>query len=186
MKKLDKDVLYVLRTDKLHGKTEERVCKAAKKILEWKDTDTPLRIQREENGKPYFTGLPVFFSVTHSGEYWMCVFSNNPVGIDLQRKDTKNNGEKIARRFFHPEEVAFLEEHQWGAFFDVWAAKESYLKYTGRGIAGELGTFSVIDEGVWKKTIEGIPLQQSKEFPHYSLFICGGTGREIVTVTAEE
>lgn len=186
MIELGKDVLYVLNTETPHGKSDERILQAAREALLWDDMDGILEVCREEKGKPHFEGDPMYFSVTHSGKYWMCIFSKLPVGIDLQKKETKNKAEKISRRFFHPDEVDYLEKQDWVPFFDVWSAKESYVKYTGTGIAGELASFSVVQKGQIKNKIEGLPLRQCKEFPQYSLFICGGTDGEITIVSAEQ
>ena len=35
-------------------------------------------IIREAKGKPYFTDIPLEFSLTHSGQRWMCMFSGVP------------------------------------------------------------------------------------------------------------
>lgn len=186
MIELDKDILYVLHTKILHGKSDDRILQAASEILQWDDTDGSLRLCRKENGKPYFMGDPIYFSVSHSGDYWMCIFSRYPIGIDFQKKKTKNNAEKIARRFFHPDEIDYLEKQEWIPFFDIWCAKESYVKYTGSGIAGELAAFSVVQNGQMKNKIKGIPLRQCKEFPQYSLFICGGAEGEITVMPADD
>ena len=112
---------------------------------------------RGEKGKPYFDSevvgqndqqprwSDIHFSLSHSGDYSACAFHTKPVGLDLQvHRECRR--EAIARRFFHPAEYAWLEKTGFEAFFQVWAAKESYVKYTGSGIAGGLDTFSVVDE----------------------------------------
>jgi 4'-phosphopantetheinyl transferase len=104
-------------------------------------------IKRGEKGKPYFASAPgLHFSLSHSGDYCACAFHTRPVGLDLQAHVTCRR-EAIARRFFHPQECAYLESVGFEPFFQVWAAKESYLKYTGAGRTGGLGTFSVADAG---------------------------------------
>ena len=105
------------------------------------------RIARTERGKPYFPNLPeLHFSISHSGAYWVCAFSAYPIGVDIQ-KHVKKKGEsqaeaadrfgKMAKRFFHPREARWVNEDPGKRFFQIWAAKESYVKYAGTGIGAD-------------------------------------------------
>lgn len=100
-----------------------------------------------EGGKPYFSGLPqVHFSISHSGDYWACAFGSEEVGLDIQHHDSCRY-KNIANRFFHQEEKAYLESSDFDkeAFFELWAAKESYVKYTGRGLGADFTSFSIFN-----------------------------------------
>ena len=156
---ISENILYVIETPHSRGRTEERI-QALARQLPGLPEDADLTVVRTEKGKPYFLHLAdrLYVSVTHSGDYWMCMFSSCPVGIDLQ----------------NPEETAFLSGREKDVFFSLWTAKESYVKYTGKGIAGQLDTFSVIENGEIKKEIEGIPLRFLAEFPQYTCCVCGG------------
>lgn len=101
-------------------------------------------IFRQPKGKPTFQTLPqVHFSITHSGTYWMCSLSDRNIGVDLQIHQPCDR-EKLSAQFFHPAEDAFLRQGGYADFFDLWTAKESYLKYTGQGITEGLDYFSVV------------------------------------------
>lgn len=103
-----------------------------------------LAVEYEENGKPKLRDWPrVYFSISHSENIWSCAVGDCPLGLDLQKQYEKN-GEKLARRFFHPEEVAWMEVHGFGQFSRIWTYKESYVKYTGTGLREGLDYFSVI------------------------------------------
>lgn len=52
--------------------------------------------------------------------------------------------ERLARRFYHPLEVAWLEKNGYSHFCKLWAYKESYVKYTGVGLIQGMDYFSVI------------------------------------------
>ena len=96
-----------------------------------------VQIVREEKGKPYFVDVPLEFSLTHSGQLWMCMFSQAPCGIDLQHvKDAEY--EKIAGRQYSQEEQHYVK--LWGltGFFDVWVRKEAFCKCTGQGFFSEM------------------------------------------------
>lgn len=41
-------------------------------------------ITRDEKGKPYFTDMNLEFSLSHTGQLWMCMFSGRPCGLDIQ------------------------------------------------------------------------------------------------------
>lgn len=60
---------------------------------------------------------------------------------------SRNNiagAERLARRFYHPLEVAWLEKNGYSHFCKLWAYKESYVKYTGVGLIQGMDYFSVI------------------------------------------
>ena len=104
-------------------------------------------VARTDAGKPYLPARPeICFSVSHSGELWICAVCGVPVGVDLQRH-TDCPRERIARRFFHPDETAWLAERDFAPFFQVWAARESFVKCRGTGLFGEPAPFSVVREG---------------------------------------
>lgn len=122
-------------------------------------------------GKPYFPAAPELeFSVSHSGDYWACAFGDAPLGLDLQ-KHQSCAFERLSRRFFHPEEDAWLRACAYApeAFFRVWTAKESWLKLTGAGIAGGLEAFSVLSP-----LPGGAVLQYLSAPPGYTLCLCTG------------
>lgn len=98
-------------------------------------------------GKPYFDESHLHFSISHSGEFWACAFSDAPLGLDLQQHKTCSMP-SIARRFFHPQETAWLQANDYTGFFPVWTAKESYVKYTGEGITDAFSAFSVVNDNV--------------------------------------
>ncbi|MDD4511099.1 MAG: 4'-phosphopantetheinyl transferase superfamily protein [Oscillospiraceae bacterium] len=126
---------------------------------------------RPEYGKPYFENAPdIQFSVTHSGDFWLCAISTQPVGLDLQQTQPVSTL-KIARRFFHPNEVEYLEAHP-DAFFAVWAAKESFVKLTGRGIDDDFSSFSVVSGGRIGQALDGTQFRLLPFSPGYTLCLC--------------
>ena len=139
-----------------------------------RETGTPIpdmHVERPQFKKPYFRSAPwICFSVTHSGDYWLCAFSQQNVGLDLQREQ-KAQTTRIASRFFHPDETAYLQLHP-HSFFDIWAAKESYVKFTGTGIDDNFSSFSVVNGGRICSASEGFTIRLLPFVPGYSLALC--------------
>lgn len=105
---------------------------------------TDLRVL--SGGKPVFSRHPeLHFSISHSGDLWACAFSDSPIGLDIQ-KQVEKPVERLARRWFHPMETAYLESFGFCGFFAVWCAKESLVKFWGTGIDGNFTKFAVADE----------------------------------------
>lgn len=93
-------------------------------------------------GKPYLKAYSTFqYSLSHSGEWVACAVDTMPVGIDIQ--EMKSWKMTLAKRFFHEQEynrLLALQEsdmnRQTREFYSMWTAKESAVKWSGRGIGG--------------------------------------------------
>ncbi|MHC1721646.1 MAG: 4'-phosphopantetheinyl transferase superfamily protein [Aminipila sp.] len=138
-------VLYVHDGKEHKGIAGEELVKKALKDYS-NDRYDSVVINRREHGKPYFKNIPISFSISHSGEIWVCLMADFNVGVDIQiYKSLKYK--KVAQRFFQENEVQFINEQGIDAFFQVWARKEAYVKYTGNGFADEgFSSFSVVDK----------------------------------------
>ena len=131
-------------------------------------------LSKAEQGKPYFKEYPwLHFSISHSGEYWLCAISQQELGLDVERIRTVD-AVKLSRRFFHPKEHDYLRAHP-EDFFLLWTAKESYVKYTGRGIAGSFGDFSAVEDGKLSDSINGVLLRHLPLEENYALCLCTPT-----------
>ena len=103
----------------------------------------PLTYRYGERGKPYFEDLPLYFNLSHSGDYVLCAVSDVEVGVDIQKIQPVNE-RKLAKRFFSEAECRVLEgcessEGRRRLFFELWSRKEAYGKLTGEGIAAVIG-----------------------------------------------
>ena len=124
-------------------------------------------------GKPFFPDAPqLHFSISHSGDWWICAMSHQPVGLDLQLHQTYADPAKLAQRFFHPRENSWLAEMGYSHFFDLWSAKESWEKYMGRGFYLDPGDFSLVSpEGQFPLPPQG-QCKLLPCLPGYSLCLC--------------
>lgn len=105
-----------------------------------------------EHGKPDFRDDCGFhFNVSHSEDYVMLAIADRPVGVDIQF--IKPLVKDIAGRFFHSEEIDFLNNiskdiysaQYKEAFYRLWCLKESFVKCSGEGLGQGLSSFSVIE-----------------------------------------
>ncbi|MEE1164345.1 MAG: 4'-phosphopantetheinyl transferase superfamily protein [Lachnospiraceae bacterium] len=126
---------------------------------------TPEMLGHTEDGKPFFPDLPqIHFSLSHSGEYIACAFSDEEVGLDLQEcSRPRTSIFRIAKRFFSQAEYEAIlalsadkaaescindsgsdspgnpdDPECLSLFYRLWSIKEAYLKYLGCGLRGGL------------------------------------------------
>lgn len=102
-------------------------------------------------GKPFLIGDPhIHFNISHTGCYVACAVADVPVGIDIEL--IKPIEQKIAERFFTPDEAAYImvDNHE-RCFYEVWTKKESRIKWEGKGLHKSLTSFSVFESNEWEQ-----------------------------------
>jgi len=111
--------------------------------------------------------ISVYFSISHSEDMMVCAVACFNIGVDCQKRiaDHIERYKKIAGRFFSEKENMMLdsilslsadhsdnddetetemkEQKYINDFFKIWTKKEAYIKYTGKGLAEGMQTFSV-------------------------------------------
>lgn len=99
-----------------------------------------IRLTFSAKGKPYLAGNPFYFSLSHSDGKVLCAVSENELGADIQLVRPVKDG--VVKRVLCESERQIYEksENKPQCFASFWTQKESYLKYTGEGIAAGLGT----------------------------------------------
>lgn len=123
-------------------------------------------------GKPFFPASPdLRFSISHSGGLWLCALSAEEVGLDVQRQDARP-WQAMAERYFHPNEAAFVRACGETAFFEVWSARESYLKYRGTGLLLPARSVSTVDAAGRFPVLPDAVLTRPAFRPGFSLFLC--------------
>ena len=155
-------------------------------------------VVRDEKGAPRIAGDGMsYVSVSHSGDYTVCAVSDQKIGVDLQEtrrllgeteEEQASRLMRLAKRFFHPGDTAWIERDPIGRFFTVWSAKESYVKYTGDGIDDAFALTKVIPEGgpfgsEWE--CDGMYYSSLPFAENYSFCICCGHPAETETIFAD-
>ena len=89
------------------------------------------------NGKPIIDSHKFYFNLSHSLNWIVWAFSiSGKVGVDLEFIRDNVAYEKIADRYFHRCEIQKMNQSNdpKRLFFDLWAAKESLVKASGKGV----------------------------------------------------
>ncbi|WP_309228341.1 4'-phosphopantetheinyl transferase family protein [Virgibacillus saliphilus] len=138
-------------------------------MREYNIKNKKIRLSFNDYGKPFLEGVPNFnFNLSHSGSYILCSTSKHPVGIDVEKVNHINLD--VAKHFFTKEEIAFINKADTGIrverFYSIWTAKESYIKFLGRGLSVPLTSFGIkIDNN--SISISNEEFNQKKHFPCY-------------------
>ena len=94
-------------------------------------------VERGPMGKPFFPSMPhIHFNLSHSGDLALCAFSDQSVGVDIERVRPHRAG--LPRYVLSDREYRWFEAQGggWEKFCQLWTRKESWVKRTGGSIAG--------------------------------------------------
>ncbi|MEB3358631.1 MAG: 4'-phosphopantetheinyl transferase superfamily protein [Synechococcales bacterium] len=103
-----------------------------------------LCFQYGDRGKPALVSpnpLNLSFNLSHSNNLALYAVTRHvPVGVDVECLRSLPDADKLAERFFTPQEATLLKAmaaaDRERLFFKLWTCKEAYLKAIGEGIAG--------------------------------------------------
>jgi 4'-phosphopantetheinyl transferase len=131
---------------------------ALRQILaqELKRDPAEIEFRTGPHGKPALVTPPADpfdFNLSHSGDLALVAVSRiGEVGVDVEKLRPLPGAQRLADRFFLPQESAALrqmpESGRAAAFFNLWTRKEALAKATGQGIAHSLTRFEVSWEAV--------------------------------------
>jgi 4'-phosphopantetheinyl transferase len=127
-------------------------------------------LEQAPAGKPLLPGTlsRLEFNLSHTqGLAVLAVTQGRSVGVDIESTRQELDLGAIARRFFSPQEQAFLASHESpaervAAFFQLWTRKEAFLKEGGRGLAGNLST---VDAAAWPAAGGRLPCRTKSWLP---------------------
>lgn len=128
------------------------------------------QIQENEFGKPYIKNQKNFYyNLSHSGNCVVLAWGNGEVGVDVQQHRADTDMRIIAENCFADDEKEYImqsDRQTEERFYEIWTGKESYLKYVGKGLRGNMRSLSILQR---KSEILFLP-----HFPQkgYSLSLC--------------
>ena len=97
-------------------------------------------IRLRPTGKPYAVDGPCF-SFSDSRGFVLCAVSDGEVGADLELRRDAGKYMAVAERFFAPDEKAAVTSRN---FFELYTAKEAYVKFTEMGIFSGMEKFAAL------------------------------------------
>lgn len=87
-----------------------------------------------------------FFNLSHTARFILfAVCATAPLGVDLEQMQRETDWQMIARRYFASEEQSFIaaSPQPRQAFYQIWTAREAFLKGLGSGFHFPLDQFFV-------------------------------------------
>jgi 4'-phosphopantetheinyl transferase len=101
------------------------------------------------NGKPQLHIGDLAFNLSHSADLALVAVTRDcEVGVDVEAMRPIERLEELARRNFHPAEIAAIVAAQAAdapaLFFQCWTRKEAVLKAMGDGLRGSLSEFDTL------------------------------------------
>lgn len=130
-----------------------------------------------ERGKPAIAdhcqpqGLQ--FNLSHSEDLAIVGISRDRlIGVDVEYIREMDNLDSLVKRFFCAEEYRYFQQappqEQQQIFFQLWTAKEAYLKATGAGLAGGLDQVQLSLSPLKFQSLPG----NTKDLKDWDLFSC--------------
>lgn len=131
-----------------------------------------IEFARGAHGKPYLVGGELHFSLSHTKGAVCAAFSDEEVGVDIERRDRRVSEAVISRVLSERERLACSDGEE---FISAWVRKEAFLKRLGVGITRDL------------RNVDTLVL------PDTSAFVCGdyiigasGSGAESAEIKSRE
>lgn len=145
------------------------------------NTSSEVEILINENGKPYIKG-PIFFSHSNSANlYAYVVTEGHEIAIDVEVMKDREKLPKLARRYFHRDEIKYLDQFSGQAyedhFYQLWTRKEAWCKLDGGTLWSYLHR-SVLS-GAQLKTQQGETIYM-QTLPNIKGFACSVAATQVI------
>ena len=95
-----------------------------------------IKLLYNEFGKPYVTGNPVYFNISHTKDYALiAIHPRLEIGVDIEKIQDRHDLLETIKLFLDPSE--YFLAHSLEMWFSLWCAKEAYLKMKGTGFTAK-------------------------------------------------
>ncbi len=138
-----------------HHRQRQRVsCAVLRRLLSHLLQRPPHQLvwERADHGKPYLPQAGCFFNLSHSENIaGLAVSPWGEIGLDVEDRRRRVEYLSLGRRFFAPAEADALQHaaDPRDFFFQVWTAKEAYIKALGDGLSHPLDQFLTYHQERW-------------------------------------
>jgi len=123
--------------------------------------------------KPYITNHDIYFNISHSHEYSVCIISKKECGIDIEK--IRNFSINTIKQYATPNELKYIlsnEKEKYLRCFEIFCLKEAYFKMLGTGIQD----LKQIEFKISNKTItcsdSSAKCKLNYNIPNYIIAIC--------------
>ena len=115
-----------------------------------------------EYGKPYLKNNEIYFNLSNSHDYSVCVVSNSEVGIDIEKITFKPS---IIDKICTEDEKLLIKNAD--DFTKIWTKKESFVKYLGVGLSYGLKNVNTFLNNI-----------KTYKYEDYYVSVCSKNGEE--------
>jgi len=110
-------------------------------------TPDKVKIVPDAYGKPS-TDVSLYFNIAHSHDQLLIGFSDFVIGVDIEKKDSSVEIERLGESHFTEKEFQMMindvNDKRCDTFFEIWTKKESLVKGIGKGLSISLQDFNVM------------------------------------------
>ena len=98
------------------------------------------QIVKDKQHKPSFSNSPnIHFNLSYSGDFAVCAFSNNNIGIDIEKINQQINLDNYKSVFSQDTWSDIVSSHNpIVSFYNYWTKMEAVIKADGHGITGPI------------------------------------------------
>lgn len=116
-------------------------------------------LETAPGGKPHLRDPRLHFNLSHAGDWVVCALSDYPVGIDVEDLRNDVSTQDIAAHFSVLERdfIAAGRPRSRQRAYRMWTLKESWRKYVGDGLRGDLATEPIRVTGPETASLEAPP-----------------------------
>ncbi|WP_136668997.1 4'-phosphopantetheinyl transferase superfamily protein [Flavobacterium sp. H122] len=105
---------------------------------------TNSKIIYNPKGKPFLHNQDVFFNISHTSDLVVCSIANFPVGIDVEKLDSKFEYNDFKYQMTKNEyEIIKNSTNTVESFYSYWTEKEAVIKAHGNGLQIPLNSFEL-------------------------------------------
>lgn len=126
--------------------------------------------KRDSNNKPYLEGWK-YFNISHSGDIAIFCFSEEKVGVDIEKKSPLNFSEFTNQFSLKEENYILKSDKVLDRFYEIWVKKEAVLKAVGIGIVDGLNNICCLQKEVYLRG-QIWYLTKLNLYEEYTLFLC--------------